>query len=165
MKKEDVVERPHYLCPLYKTLDRRGVLATSGHSTNFVMEVKVPCNQAELASEHIPESSTLSVDGQSYPVLTITAGDIGTPVEVIGETKGPQTILPVAVPLFLLCGILPVLQRADGGVCGSTGKAGPVYWRIKTSDAEGIVPAKALKVMCLPNKVRASNRVALLLPA
>ncbi|MFO0131070.1 MAG: hypothetical protein ACK52J_00255 [bacterium] len=31
----------HYETPLYKTLTRRGILMTSGHSTNFVMYLKI----------------------------------------------------------------------------------------------------------------------------
>ncbi|GBG26414.1 Dynein heavy chain 7, axonemal [Hondaea fermentalgiana] len=32
-----------YACPLYRTPDRRGVLATTGRSSNFVMMVDLPC--------------------------------------------------------------------------------------------------------------------------
>jgi len=38
-------EFPAFEVPLYRTPERRGVLATTGHSTNYVMPVKVPSNK------------------------------------------------------------------------------------------------------------------------
>jgi dynein heavy chain len=39
---EDKVLHGYYKCPLYKTAERKGVLATTGQSSNFVMPVFVP---------------------------------------------------------------------------------------------------------------------------
>jgi len=44
---DQLTEYQHYQCPIYRTTARRGVLATTGHSSNFVMFLRVPTDQPQ----------------------------------------------------------------------------------------------------------------------
>ncbi|OBS66987.1 hypothetical protein A6R68_04468 [Neotoma lepida] len=44
-EKSKITKSNAYVCPLYKTSERKGTLSTTGHSTNFVIAMLLETNQ------------------------------------------------------------------------------------------------------------------------
>lgn len=42
-QKEALDSTSEYTCPSYRTLARFGTLSTTGHSTNFLLNIQLPC--------------------------------------------------------------------------------------------------------------------------
>lgn len=82
-RSEEVSDYPAYECPVYRTGDRRGMLSTTGHSTNFVMFVRMP---SKLPAEHWIERCVRCagrlvrmwlVRGTSHPRVTCSPDHAG----------------------------------------------------------------------------------------
>ncbi|ORC83399.1 dynein heavy chain [Trypanosoma theileri] len=58
-RQEELPDTPIYRCPCYKTTDRRGVLSTTGHSTNFILTIDLPRHPADTENHWVLRGAAL----------------------------------------------------------------------------------------------------------
>lgn len=58
-KPENVKRGTIYECPCYKTTDRRGVLSTTGHSTNFILTIDLPRESSDTENHWVLRGTAL----------------------------------------------------------------------------------------------------------
>jgi dynein heavy chain len=56
-----------YRCPVYKELSRKGILSTTGHSTNFIMFIEIPSNKPDFIN------SSSQVDQSDWVLAGVAA--------------------------------------------------------------------------------------------
>ena len=59
MRTKEIPPRSHYNCPVYKTSDRRGILATTGHSTNFVCFIRMPIPEDDTPAHWVMRGAAM----------------------------------------------------------------------------------------------------------
>merc|ERR1712146_730858 len=80
-----------YNCPLYKVLSRKGTLLTTGHSTNFVMNLELPSSHHQdhwIKASQLSCRSRLSRPPGEKPVYSVVS-------------KGPRCRAGGARPFFV----------------------------------------------------------------
>jgi hypothetical protein len=55
-----------YLCPVYKTSVREGVLTTTGQSTNYILSISLPIDSRERNAEHWTLRGTAIISMLAY---------------------------------------------------------------------------------------------------